>query len=74
MRKSLKVQARAEICHTKIDDPARKNDLLIFDCCLYFKAKGPLVLLSSDKNLSIECEKEGGSLLASLTFVCANQG
>lgn len=58
--KSIKVQARKETSNIKDqEDLSRKNDIAIFDCCHYFsQKKGRVVLLSADKNLCIECEKE----------------
>ncbi|KAL6309649.1 PIN domain-containing protein [Sparassis latifolia] len=60
-RKSVKVQARRETCDTPIADSdyARKNDLLIYDCCAFFRTKGNVVLLSADKNLCITCLANG---------------
>ncbi|KAH9951651.1 PIN domain-containing protein [Amylocystis lapponica] len=57
-RRSVKMQAREETCHIAPVDPARANDLAIYDCCMYFYRKSRVVLLSGDKNLCIECEKD----------------
>ncbi|KAI0939206.1 hypothetical protein AcV5_000689 [Taiwanofungus camphoratus] len=58
-RKFVKVQAREETCNTRPNDISRKNDLSIYDCALFFRRKGYVVVLSGDKNLCIECEKDG---------------
>ena len=60
-RKPLKVQARKETSGIKDPpDSARKADIAIFDCCHFFRHKiGRVVLASADKNLCIECDKEG---------------
>lgn len=61
-RKFVKVQAREETCNTRPNDISRKNDLSIYDCALFFRRKGYVVVLSGDKNLCIECEKDGKAL------------
>lgn len=58
-RKAVKMQAREETCHIAPVDHARANDLAIYDCCMFFRRKGRVVLLSGDRNLCIECEKDG---------------
>ncbi|GJE84169.1 hypothetical protein PsYK624_002450 [Phanerochaete sordida] len=59
-KKSLKVQARSETAHTKLHEheQLRSADIAIWDCCLYYKTKGEVVLLSNDTNLRTLCENE----------------
>lgn len=54
-RKTVKVQARWETAThlpALVDDPLRKNDNAICDCCLYFMEKGLVVLLTGDVNMT----------------------
>lgn len=67
-RKVVKVQARDETARIASDDYARKNDLSIYDCCVFFRGKGRVVLVSGDKNLCLECEKDGQFRLKFLAF------
>ena len=59
-KKSLKVQARSETLNTQLreDEHLRSADIAIWDCCMYYKTKGEVVLLSNDTNLRTLCENE----------------
>ena len=65
-RKTVKLQSDKEMvspggARTESDE-IRKDDLAIRDCCLFFtdKSKGHgAILVTMDKNLSLECHKEG---------------
>lgn len=59
-KKSLKVQARSETVNTQLQEheQLRSADIAIWDCCLFYKTKGEVILLSSDTNLRTLCENE----------------
>lgn len=59
-KKSLKVQARSETVNTQLQEheQLRSADIAIWDCCMYYKTKGEVVLLTNDTNLRTLCENE----------------
>ena len=59
-KKTWKVQAHTETVHRKAQEHERDRaqDISIFDCCLYFKTKGTVVLMTNDVNLRTLCENE----------------
>ncbi|CCM03153.1 uncharacterized protein FIBRA_05275 [Fibroporia radiculosa] len=59
-RDTVKVQASRETCHLHVSDAARKNDIQIKDCCMFFQqqAGAHVVLVSGDRNLCIDGEAD----------------
>ncbi|KAI0347226.1 hypothetical protein BDW22DRAFT_1425282 [Trametopsis cervina] len=59
-KKIWKVQAHTETAGRKPLDHERDRaqDISIFDCCLYFRTKGSVALMSNDVNLRTLCENE----------------
>ena len=59
-RKSVRVQTRTETLNTPHDkhESRRTNDIYIYDCCRYFRERGPVALITSDKILSVTCESD----------------
>ena len=65
-RRTVKLQAAKEAFSPSAppaeNDDMRKNDLAIRDCCLYFADKNRgygALLVTMDKILCLECQKEG---------------
>ncbi|KAI0081709.1 hypothetical protein K474DRAFT_1768312 [Panus rudis PR-1116 ss-1] len=59
MRKAAKLQTRSESTGFKSLNGTMRNDMAIYDCCLFFRTKGSVVLLSSDVNLCLYCQNDG---------------